>query len=643
MTERFVKNLDALKKAQPHAAAAIDAATPLTDITFSESKTPGVLTAVRESLGPQGQNRQTTLASKYRPLEEADRIASSADFQSHAVFPVLGFGLGYHVWRLHELTGGEALVVCYEPDAAQLRAVLERVDYADLFASPGFVLLVGEIDSGMITALLERHTARVTQGVQFITHPPTRQLSAEALARFSKQFAAFVAYCRTTLATTLVNAAVTCRNLTLNLGHYAAGATVNELAGAAAGRPAVLVSAGPSLARNVDLLTRPGVRDRVVIVAVQTVLKPLLDRGIRPHFVTALDYHEISTRFYEGVGELPDVTLVAEMKTHQAVLDAFPGPVRVLQNDYLDRLVGPGKRRIARLKAGSTVAHLSLYLAQHLGCDPIAMIGQDLGFSDGLYYCPGTAIHNVWAPELSAFNTLETMEWKRIARHKNHLQKRQDVRGQPIYSDEQMLTYHAQFERDFDEAPQRIIDATEGGLPKQGAEPMPLETFLERFATEPLPLLPAAARGLDPARLEHAAGLLDGWAKGVTEFATISRDTSSLMEKMLRDQREPAKMEEHFHKLENNQKRVAEMGAVFGLINELNQIGAFKRLRADRAIRLDDRASPLEKQAAQIERDLENLSWLIESSDEALGIFDEARRRVNRQIRQARQTVGGAA
>jgi hypothetical protein len=485
MTQRFAKNLEALKRGQPHAAAALENVQPLADIEFTESKSPGVLTAVRQAVTPEGKTRQTTLASKYRPIEEADRIAGGADLQSHAVFPVLGFGLGYHVWRLHELADGNALIVCYEPDAAQLRAVLEHIDYADLFASRGFVLLVGDVDSGLMTALLEQHASHVTQGVQFITHPPTRQMHPEAIGRFSEQVAAFVAYCRTTLATTLVNAAVTCRNLTHNLGHYAAGATVNELAGAAAGRPAVLVSAGPSLARNVDLLAQPGVRDRVVIIAVQTVLKPLLDRGIRPHFVTALDYHEISTRFYEGVGKLPDVTLVAEMKANKAVLDAFPGPVRVLQNDYLDRLVGPGKRRIAKLKAGSTVAHLSLYLAQHLGCDPIAMIGQDLGFSDGLYYCPGTAIHNVWAPELSGFNTLETMEWKRIARHKNHRQKRQDVRGQPIYSDEQMLTYHAQFERDFDEAPQQIIDATEGGLPKKGAEPMELNAFLDRFATAP--------------------------------------------------------------------------------------------------------------------------------------------------------------
>src|SRR5690606_40379692 len=65
--------------------------------------------------------------------------------------------------------------------------------------------------------------------------------------------------------------------------------------------------------------------DLVVVIAVQTVLRPMLDRGIRPDFVTALDYHEISTRFYEGLTreDLEGITLVAEPKVNPAVLDAF--------------------------------------------------------------------------------------------------------------------------------------------------------------------------------------------------------------------------------------------------------------------------------------------------------------------------------
>jgi len=44
------------------------------------------------------------------------------------------------------------------------------------------------------------------------------------------------------------------------------------------------------------------------------------------------------------------------------------------------------------LRAGATVAHLAYYLAEHLGCNPIIMVGQDLGFSDGLFIRPAPAL-----------------------------------------------------------------------------------------------------------------------------------------------------------------------------------------------------------------------------------------------------------
>src|SRR5204863_1237303 len=128
-----------------------------------------------------------------------------------------------------------------------------------------------------------------------------------------------------------------------NLDRYVTRAGVADLAGAAQGRPAIVVAAGPSLRRNLHLLKRPGIRDRFVIVAVQTVLKTLLAKGIRPHFVTALDYHEISRRFYEGLtaSDVEGVTLVAEPKCNRAILEAFPGTVRCVGDHVLDQVLGP--------------------------------------------------------------------------------------------------------------------------------------------------------------------------------------------------------------------------------------------------------------------------------------------------------------
>src|SRR5690606_10154588 len=147
-----------------------------------------------------------------------------------------------------------------------------------------------------------------------------------------------------------------------------------DLRDAATGKPAIVVSAGPSLRRNIDALKDPRVRERFVIIAVQTVLRPLLAAGIRPHFVTALDYHEISRRFYEGLTAeaVEGITLVVEPKANPAILDAYPGRIRCVGDKVLDQLLGAGLRRErGTLTPGATVAHLAYYLARHMGCDPV--------------------------------------------------------------------------------------------------------------------------------------------------------------------------------------------------------------------------------------------------------------------------------
>mgnify|MGYP006274157949 CR=1 FL=1 len=664
-------NLDALRQRDPALAERLGHATPHPGMAFEQARRETALGATLTPVGGVGagvlstsdsegasegdsggssgaRRRAVALASRYEPLAEARRLAEQVDLESNATFAVLGVGLGYHVAELARRAQGHAVVIAYEPDVAVLRAVIERIDCRDWLGAEHVAVFAGEADVAELTRRFEPAATAVLAGVSLITHPPSRQLHGPALSVFAGQLKQVVAYLRTNIATTLVNATRTCENLLRNLSHYAAGPTINDLRHAAVGRPAVLVSAGPSLARNVHLLGTPGVRDRVVIIAAQTVLKPLLERGVRPHFVTALDYHEISRRFYEGLadfGPFDDVTLVAEPKANAAILDGYPGPVRVCRSGFLDTLLGELARPVDALPAGSTVAHLSYYLARHLGCDPIIMIGQDLGFSDGLYYCPGTAIHDVWASELGPFNTLEMMEWKRIARHRGMLHKAVDVNERPIYSDEQMLTYLRQFERDFAAAAaegRTLIDATEGGVPKAHTRRMTLAEALQQHATEPLPTLPRVPDASEVAddsgegthhadRIEAVAAHLRTRRAELVELRQTTLDTRPLLERMLEHQRDLPEMDRLFETLEKHQRRVAERREAFAVVEALNQIGVFKRYRADRSIgvgQAEAQADVYATQRRQLERDLENLRWLAEGCDLAIEMVDEARQRL---------------
>jgi len=602
------RNLKALARGQPELAERLRAVEPAA-LTWWQSK-KGPLTAAVPHHG-----RDLALASKYDPHAEADKLVGQVDLTKHAGVVLLGMGVGHHAQliarRLHE----SSLLVVYEPDAAVLRAVLEKVDHTAWLGERNVVLADPRVNRAALLKDIEKYAGNITQGCALLTHPPTRQRCGEQLQSFSKVITELLAYFRTNVATALVNSSRTCENLLANLPYYAAGAPIDDLQDAAKGKMAVCVAAGPSLARNIDLLKDPAVRERVVIITVQTTLQPLLKHGIKPDFVTALDYSEISKRFYENLPPLPDVTLVAETKAHPAILDAFPGPKRVTWAKFLDFACKPIPQPEAKIREGSTVAHLSFYLAQFLGCDPICFIGQDLGFSDGLYYFPGLAMHDVWAPELSPFNTLEMLEWQRIARHRGHLSKQTDVHGRSIYSDEQMMTYLKQFERDFATAEQTIIDCTEGGMPKDHTARLPLQEALDQYARQPVGELPVPDTALDADRLAKATGLIERRIKELDELARTTRATVPLLRDMQKHQGDQRKMDQLFKRLNRNQAKVhGELGPVFHMVSHLNTVGHFKRSRADRRIHnaeLDD----LGKQAQQLERDIENLEWLLQAGE----------------------------
>lgn len=580
------------------------------------------------------QGKRLSLASRFDPDAEAVKLLADVDLAKHAGIVCLGFGLGYHVAQLAEQVDQECLVVVFEPDVSLLRAVLERIDHSHWLGRPWFVFADETTDRASLLQRLERQASTLTQGTILVPHPPTRQLHQTAVNDFGRMVSEVISFCRTSVATALVNASRTVRNLSLNLPHYAAGATTNELHNVAAGFPAVCVSAGPSLAKNIDLLSDESVRKNVVVITAQTTLKPLLDRGIRPDFVTALDYHEISKRFYEGLPPLPDVTLVAEPKGHPTIIDHFPGPVRMPDSGLLDMMLGSLARPRVPVRDGATVAHLSFYLAQHLGCDPIIFVGQDLGFSEGLYYCPGTAIHDVWANELGPFNTLEMMEWQRVVRHRSHLQRMTDIHGQTIFSDEQMITYLKQFERDFSGAPQTIIDATEGGLPKEGTERMALREALDTHATGPVPGWPMAKNSLDAQRLSETHALIATRIDEVRQLKEVSGKTIPILRQMMEHQCDAVRMDKLFKRLEKQKSAISKLNVTFDIVNNLNTIGVFKRSKADRAIRGGTDDSPLDRQRLQLERDLVNIDWLVQAYDESLEIFTAALERVAQKLNQ---------
>ncbi len=156
-----------------------------------------------------------------------------------------------------------------------------------------------------------------------------------------------------------------------------------------AGRPAVVVAAGPSLDRNLHHLR--GRTDRFLVIAVDTALRKLLKEGIVPHIVCALErgievyeYH-FRSLLDEKRPELSSVVLVMQSVCVPRIAGRWPGPVVIVgkKDIVLDREVVGGILGGRVVPSGSSVAHMGLGIAWAIGAGEVALIGQDLAFEPG--------------------------------------------------------------------------------------------------------------------------------------------------------------------------------------------------------------------------------------------------------------------
>lgn len=145
--------------------------------------------------------------------------------------------------------------------------------------------------------------------------------------------------------------------------------------------PGIVVGAGPSLDKNIQLLGQA--KDKAVIIASDAALKPLLAHDIVPSFVACLDPQEDIVKFFKGL-PTRGITLIAPSIVHPKVLGLWEGDV-VFYSKFAPDIptlteIQKQAPHLGHLTPGGTVLSIAYDLAFQMGTNPILFVGQDLSY-----------------------------------------------------------------------------------------------------------------------------------------------------------------------------------------------------------------------------------------------------------------------
>ena len=469
----------------------------------------------------------TLLHSEHDPLAEAIKHVSTVKLEEAQYLIILGFGLGYHVLEAMKRVPPSCKVFIIEQSADIFRAAMHVFDLGPVISRPDVKIFVGTDLHEIMPALQDDFKTFKYHNIKIVIHPPSAALFP-TYKRVLDNLNRVLRIVQINVNTVRFFSRLWLKHNLLNLPRIVRSPGVKSLHKQFPGKPAILVSAGPSLDKNIDQLRKAV--GKAIILSADTSLRPLLAHGIRPNFVQAIDAQPITYRHFSGL-DLSGIHLVGVTRLTPEVIDLFSDHV-FLGNDLNNKVwksIEPYFERLGTLGSGSTVAVLGFDLARMMGCDPIIFVGQDFSYAYGRAYAEGTMVSNDMLSELSTFNTMDTLTEAR--KTKQQIIRTNDIAGKELLSDmhgrptemsDGMQGWLTWFTLEIKRTKVKCINASEAGILTDGVEIMPLGEAIMRHCTEPVDVTKSLATKLGKG--------------GKRDFKTVARKLASIereLEKVL--------------------------------------------------------------------------------------------------------------
>lgn len=452
----FQSNLEYLQRTNPALAAL--AAGPQTGLCRLSSAANG-----QPSLLLNRNGTDYWLHSRFDPGREAQTVAGRFNRQAlHIV--VSGLGLGYHLQEILKLKKPEARVLLLEPEAEVFRCALQVLDWRVLVEEYGVHYLVGPDWSNLAGVMTDFIDLPVFSGLEHLELAAETRLLPEVFQSLLAGVEDEVKILLMDFVTLVAEKAVVPRNILRNLERIFSSRPVAALKDLFRGSPGFIVSAGPSLDRN--LLQLKSLTGRAMVICVDTALKTLLAQGLQPHFTVVADPSLRNYLHVQGtVGRLQNYVL-AESGVNPQVFKDFAGrTIAVSLGKPLMRLLEARCGfSLGEMTAWGSVISLAVQFAAHLGLDPLVFVGQDFAYSDNRNHCRHTSWEEGWLATGKRLDDMQRKESASIAGN-SRLIETVDVNGNPVFSSERLLLYKKYLVNQIRALPGiRFINASEGGV-----------------------------------------------------------------------------------------------------------------------------------------------------------------------------------
>ena len=313
---------------------------------------------------------------------------------------IITFGIGLCYLLDETFNKYPSRIYIYEPDLALLKFVLSNVDISEHLAS-GRVYISNDLDE-FIKHLEDTFITKDKVEVVFLQNYAVVN-NKELLMLTQRVYEA----CKSKMvdvSTIFKFSKVWLENTLNNLAAFKNREMykLSDLTGRYKGQTALIAGAGPSLADNITNIQAN--RNKYIILAVNKAVRFLIQNGITPDFVVALDARNMDTTLGGLEDKLVRANCIMDLRTDTSVLSK--GFRRYFVSfstaDIISKKLSEYNSFIKLNETGGTAATFALISAIKMGFSKVVLAGIDLAFKENIAYASGENINRVSPGEIIA-------------------------------------------------------------------------------------------------------------------------------------------------------------------------------------------------------------------------------------------------
>lgn len=459
------KNYDVISKRYKNVLEKLEGIEPAENIVLAEAEKGQTIVGIKK------EGKVWYLNSRLDPAYAARVYAENHPVRLYGIHFIFGLSDGRHVRTILENCDETNKIIVCEPDMEVFAKVCSAIDISDILEDERVYLYIPKVTEtveNILGNVIEYSNAGM---VDFCVLPGYDILYRDICESYMDSLIEKIRNALVHKGTYLLFQRMIPRHTLYQMKHMIKQHNLEQLRRALESYdlskvPAIVISAGPSLDKNVqDLKIAQG---KAFIIVVDAALRTVIRAGIRPDMVCTID-PESPDRFFEDM-DLEDMNWACIRLTRPWITEMYGKHVfyyGFFEKNWNKRLNQELGYDFPDVPSGGSVSSAAFMISYLLGFKRLILVGQDMAFTGGVSHTKGIN---------EAFGDNDAYIQSR------YLMQVEGNDGSMLDTDFQMWYYKQWFEKTIElyEDEFSVINATEGGAKIQGTEVMTLKEAIQQ-------------------------------------------------------------------------------------------------------------------------------------------------------------------